>query len=146
MQEYLVFATMAFALSAYLSVEYYSVRTVVLDTANHHYSVYRGSMLTTTQHCHNIYIRLLCNRSGMQPQAEHQLLEDSANGIPSRFSLCAETRDELAARTCSQLNLIPFLLFQSVQAPNIPSSTGRLWIRAPSQISRRDNSQKGWCS
>jgi len=54
-----VFATMAFALSAYLSVEYYSVRTIVLDTANHHYSVYRGSMLTTTQHCHNIYIRLL---------------------------------------------------------------------------------------
>ena len=66
MQEYLVFATMAFALSAYLSVEYYCVRTIVLDTANDHYSVYRGTMLTTTQHCHNIYIRLLCNRTGMK--------------------------------------------------------------------------------
>lgn len=63
-QEYLVFAVVAFILSVYLSVEYYSVRTIVLDTANDHYSVYRGTMLTATQHCHNIFIRLLSKSTG----------------------------------------------------------------------------------
>ena len=63
-QEYLVFAVVAFILSIYLSVEYYSVRTIVLDTANDHYSVYRGAMLTATQHCHNIFIRLLSKSTG----------------------------------------------------------------------------------
>ena len=63
-QEYLVFAVAVLVLSAYLSVEYYSIRTIVLDPHNKHYSLYRGTMLTATEHCHNIYVRLHCKRTG----------------------------------------------------------------------------------
>ena len=59
----MVFAVSLLAISVYLTVEYYDTRTVVLDPANEHYSVYRGSMLTATHHCHNIYVRLICTRT-----------------------------------------------------------------------------------
>lgn len=59
-----MFAFAILAFSVYLSVEYYSVNTIVLDPGTEQYSVYRGDMLTTTQHCHNIYIRLMSKKPG----------------------------------------------------------------------------------
>lgn len=66
LQEYLLFGFAALLLSVYVSVEYYSVRRLVLDPDTHHYSVYKGAMLIATEHCHNIYIRLLTKSSGIQ--------------------------------------------------------------------------------
>ena len=59
-----MFAIATLVISVYLSVEYYSVSTIVLDPGTEQYSVYRGDMLTATQHCHNIYIRLMSKKPG----------------------------------------------------------------------------------
>ena len=58
-QEYLLFGFCVLLFSAYVSVEYFSVRRLVLDPDTNHYSVYKGAMLIATEHCHNIYIRML---------------------------------------------------------------------------------------
>ena len=60
----MIFGIAIFVLSVYLSVEYFSVRSVVLDPSIGLYSVYRGSMLIATEHCHNIYIRLMVGKTG----------------------------------------------------------------------------------
>ena len=63
-QEYLGFGFSALLLSGYVALEYYSVRRVVLDPESCHYSVYKGSKLIASEHCHNIFIRLLSKSSG----------------------------------------------------------------------------------
>lgn len=62
MQQYLTFALPALALSVYLSLEYHAPRTLLLDPNNAQYTIYRGSSLAGTHHCHNIYVRLVCKR------------------------------------------------------------------------------------
>lgn len=57
-QEFLVFGISGTVLSGYVALEYFSIRSVVLDPDRKQYSVYRGRMLTAVHHCHNIYIRL----------------------------------------------------------------------------------------
>ena len=55
----------ALLLSVYLALEYGHGRTVLLDPATEHYSVYRGKTLIATQHLHNFYIRLICSNTSM---------------------------------------------------------------------------------
>lgn len=59
-----MFTVAALLLSVYLALEYGQGRTVLLDPATEHYSVYRGKMLIATQHLHNFYIRLICSKTG----------------------------------------------------------------------------------
>ena len=64
LQEYLIFGLASLVVNGYLSLEYYSVHTIVLDPSMDQYSVYKGDTLIVTQHCHNIYLRLMSKRAG----------------------------------------------------------------------------------
>ena len=62
-QEYVVFGVAVFFLALYLVLETWPQWSIVLEPASHHYSVYHGSHLTVSQHCHNIYVRLVCEKT-----------------------------------------------------------------------------------
>ncbi|CAI8008228.1 hypothetical protein GBAR_LOCUS5652 [Geodia barretti] len=61
--EYVVFGVAVFFLALYLVLETWPQWSIVLEPASHHYSVYHGSHLTVSQHCHNIYVRLVCEKT-----------------------------------------------------------------------------------
>ena len=65
-QEYLLFGFVSLLLSVYVCMEYYSERRLVLDPDTNHYTVYKGHTLIATEHCHNIFIRMLTKSSGME--------------------------------------------------------------------------------
>ncbi len=60
----MIFAVASLGIGGYMSVEYYSIHTLVLDPVMKQYSVYRGEVLIVTQHCHNIYVRLMSKKPG----------------------------------------------------------------------------------
>lgn len=64
-----MFGFASLVLSVYVCVEYFSVRRLVLDPDTHHYSVYKGQTFIATEHCHNIYIRMLTKSSGMYAES-----------------------------------------------------------------------------
>ena len=60
-----MFAVAVFILSVYLCLDSWPRWSIVLEPASHHYSVYHGARLVASQHCHNIYIRLVPERTSM---------------------------------------------------------------------------------
>ena len=58
-----MFGVAVFLMGVYLVLETWPQWSIVLEPDSHHYSVYHGSHLTVSQHCHNIYVRLLCEKT-----------------------------------------------------------------------------------